>query len=304
VTELETLAAALAHRGGGAVLATLVGVDGSAYRGPGARMLAFPDGTTVGAVSGGCLEKDIVAHAESVRANGKPTLVQWDLTHDDDAPWGLGMGCNARLEALLEPCPAHPDWLAQLLEAQAARRTVVLETRTAGAPLAERSLRPAAPGERTSREGGLLREVIPPPLRVVAFGDGADTGPLTVLATAVGWQAVAVRKDEATPALDARSAAVVMTHHYPRDLALLAALLPSAAGYVGVLGPRARTERLLAELGSPAGADPRVRGPVGLDIGAETPHEIALAVLAEVRAVFAGRAGGPLQHRLGPIHDR
>jgi xanthine dehydrogenase accessory factor len=309
VTELESLLSALANSGGGAVLATLVRVDGSAYRGPGARMLVRSDGTSVGAISGGCLEKDVAAHAEQVRSAAKPRLVTYDLTAEDDKPWGLGMGCNAVLDVLLEPCRGVPDWLSALAKAESARQTVVLTTSISGAKLGDRALREAKNGERTRAEGGVLHEVLQPPIALVVCGDGPDTIPLLALAGPLGWHVRSVRKEEQLGSLDLRTAAIVMTHNYDRDLDLLGRLLISEAGYVGVLGPRTRTERLLADLGT-RGAKPttaqlaRLHAPVGLDIGAETPNEIALAVTAEVQAAFAARAGGPLQGRKGPIHDR
>jgi xanthine/CO dehydrogenase XdhC/CoxF family maturation factor len=108
-------------------------------------------------------------------------------------------------------------------------------------------------------------------------------------------------------AVDRTTAALVMTHHYLHDRALLGWLLPSPAWYVGVLGPKQRTEDLLADLGS-EGVVPseperaRLYGPAGLDIGAEGPEEIALALLGEIRAVQADRRGGLLRDRKGPIH--
>ena len=116
MTELARVIAAIASSvagGGVPVLATLLRVDGSAYRGTGARMVVLPDDTTVGAISGGCLEKDVTAHAAGLRGGTASRVVTWDLTGDDDAPWGLGMGCHARLDVLLEPCPGGvPDYLA------------------------------------------------------------------------------------------------------------------------------------------------------------------------------------------------
>ena len=129
MTELETIAAALGPAGGGvAVLATLVQVDGSAYRGPGARLVVRPDGTAVGAISGGCLEKDLLAHAESVRSSLAAKLVSYDLSRDDDAAWGLNMGCNAKLDVLLEPCSGVPDHLAAALDAERRRDGAVIAT--------------------------------------------------------------------------------------------------------------------------------------------------------------------------------
>jgi xanthine/CO dehydrogenase XdhC/CoxF family maturation factor len=309
MTELESLIAALAHSGGGAVLATLVRVDGSAYRGPGARMVVRKDGTSVGAISGGCLEKDVAAHAEQVRGSAKPRLVTYDLTAEDDKPWGLGMGCNAVLDVLLEPCAGVPDWLSSLANAESARQTVVLTTCITGARLGERALRAASNGERTRAEGSVLHEVRQPPIALVVCGDGPDAEPLLAMAEQMGWHAKAVRKDSPLGEVDKRTAAIVMTHNYGRDLDLLGQLLPSTAGYVGVLGPRSRTDRLLKELAQ-RGVAPtksqlaRLHAPVGLDIGAERPNEIALAVMAEVQAAFSSRAGGPLMARKGPIHDR
>ena len=152
-------------------------------------------------------------------------------------------------------------------------------------------------------------EFIARPIALVLCGDGADVMPLLQLADSLGWQTRRVGKDDALGTLDDRTAAVVMTHNYARDLELLGALLASRVRYVGVLGPRRRTERLLADLakfGRGAGAldARRLHAPVGLDLGAESPSEIALAIAAEVRAVFSGRQGGALRDRKGPIHDR
>jgi xanthine/CO dehydrogenase XdhC/CoxF family maturation factor len=347
MTELETIAAALGPAGGGvAVLATLLQVDGSAYRGPGARMVVRPDGGTVGAISGGCLEKDIQAHAESVRAAAAPKLVSYDLTRDDDAPWGLNMGCNARLDVLLEPCPGVPDHLVAAVDAERRRDGAVIATcfaapgggpavgarlvlldedQTASGPLAAGALGGAirTDAHRVMREErsdvvtygagadrtGIFFEYIARPIALVICGDGADTAPLAALGDSLGWHVRCVARDEAPGRLDDRTAAVVMTHHYGRDRALLGTLLASRARYIGVLGPRRRTERLLDDLRAggqevAAAALRRLHAPVGLDLGAETPADVALSIAAEVRAVFSSRAGGALRDRQGPIHDR
>ncbi len=103
--------------------------------------------------------------------------------------------------------------------------------------------------------------------------------------------------------LDANTAAVVMAHSASHDRAYLHRMLDAGAGYIGVLGPRRRTVELLGDRFG--GTLPHnVHSPVGLDLGAETPDEIALAVVSEVAAVSAGRSGGMLRHRGGPIHDR
>ncbi|MBI4541488.1 MAG: XdhC family protein [Gemmatimonadetes bacterium] len=349
MTELDSLITAIAEcKTGSPVLATLMKVAGSAYRGAGARMLIRPDGTLVGAVSGGCLEKDLAAHSEQVRAAGCPKVVSYDLTQDDDAPWGLGMGCHAVLDVLLEPLaagepPAHLDFIAAQLERRepAVVATLFRAPPAAAVPVGARLMMSAdgrvqgdlvggalggsvrTDAARVLREersdavsyrieGGeaeALIEFVPQPVALVACGDGNDAPPLAALAGALGWQARIVRKDDPLGPLDDRTAVVLMTHNYARDLALLEALLPSRARYIGVLGPHSRTEQLLDDLRGSGHAPndvrlARVHAPVGLDIGAETPAEVALSIVAEIRAVFAGRQGGALRSREGPIHDR
>jgi xanthine dehydrogenase accessory factor len=102
-------------------------------------------------------------------------------------------------------------------------------------------------------------------------------------------------------AVDARKVAVVMSHSYPQDSAFLRALVGRPLRYLGVLGPRKRTDRMLSEAGLNAGE--ALHSPVGLDIGADTPEEIALAIVSEIQAVLTSRDGRMLRQRSGPIHD-
>jgi xanthine dehydrogenase accessory factor len=105
-------------------------------------------------------------------------------------------------------------------------------------------------------------------------------------------------------ALDERTMAVVMAHAATHDRAYLHAMLDAGASYIGVLGPRRRTMELLGDRSADGDLPPAVHAPVGLDLGAESPDEIALAIVAEIAAVNAGRSGGLLRDRSGPIHDR
>ena len=336
--------------GQAAVLATLVKVVGSAYRRPGATMLVAADGTAVGTISGGCLESDVRAHAERVLSAGRPSLLHYDLARDDPV-WGLGMGCKADIDVLLEPLApgALPQHLAFTRQLVRTRRYGIVATvfRAEGdaVPVGARLLLADAPDPAGDLVAGPLREailaaarealerrrdavaehrgpwgsvevlyhVVVPPIALFACG-GGDAPPLVRLAEQLGWHATQVQGDarrtglDAAPAPDARTAAVVMTHNYVRDLALLGELLPSPAGYIGILGPRARTAQLLDDLRRdgvvPTDAQlARLFAPVGLDVGAESPEEVALAIAAEVLAVFAGREGGPLRSRKGAIHD-
>lgn len=108
--------------------------------------------------------------------------------------------------------------------------------------------------------------------------------------------------------IDPRTVGVVMTHNYLQDQELLKTLLPSAVRYLGILGPKSRTERLLRELLEQGVALTennlsRLYAPIGVDIGADNPEEIALAIMAETRAVLANRSGGLLRERKGSIHE-
>lgn len=203
-----------------------------------------------------------------------------------------------------------------------------LATACAAAIAAERSSHRSVPLAGGSAEAFI--EYIAPPLSLLVFGAGPDAVPLVRLAKELGWHVTvldgraAYLTRESFPLADElvlahpgeirdrftvprRSAAVVMTHNFNNDAALVGALLQSAASFVGLLGPRAKTELLLAHIAE-EGIIPteeeiaRLHAPVGLDIGAETPEEIALAIVAEIQASLHDREGTPLRRREGPIH--
>ncbi|MEH2448051.1 MAG: XdhC family protein [Nostoc sp.] len=174
-------------------------------------------------------------------------------------------------------------------------------------------------------------EVIHPPTSLVIFGAGYDAVPVAQFAQALGWQVTVVdcRANEATRSrfpmacdvilsrreilkrqvfIDAYTVAVVMTHNYLDDLEILKMLLPSPARYIGVLGPKARTERLIEDLrlqGIVYTTEQlkRLHGPIGIDIGADTPEGIAIAIIAEIQAVLTNRSGNFLRNRNQPIHQ-
>jgi xanthine/CO dehydrogenase XdhC/CoxF family maturation factor len=176
----------------------------------------------------------------------------------------------------------------------------------------------------------VFRQTILPPVALVVFGAGDDAQPLVRFATALGWQVTVVdpRSALATPerfpeadttviarpeelparvVLGVDSLAVIMTHHYRHDLPLLRTLLPRPLAYLGLLGPRKRAEKIISDLAADGFAvtpemRARLHAPVGLDLGAESPAEVALAILAEMQAVLSGRDSRPLRNRDLPIH--
>jgi xanthine/CO dehydrogenase XdhC/CoxF family maturation factor len=186
-----------------------------------------------------------------------------------------------------------------------------------------------------SRDGATidaLLEWVQPPMSLVIFGAGWDAIPLANAGKALGWRVIVVDRraghakaerfasadevivcdpDEtrARVPIDSRTAAVLMTHQYPDDLGYLKVLLQTQASYIGMLGPAKRRDRLLRDLKEVENFEPpaedwaRVKGPVGLDIGAENAPEIAAAIVAEILADRTGREGGVLSQRNAPIHD-
>ena len=173
----------------------------------------------------------------------------------------------------------------------------------------------------------LFVETLPPAIRLVIFGAGDDAVPLAHLASYLGWRVSVVdgrshyAKPEKFPSADAvivREAgepivgffdrwtvAVLMTHSYSQDLDLLQQLASQFPAYLGILGPRKRTVQLLEDAGlDSAQLAPALHSPMGLDIGADGPEQVAIAVIAEVQAFLNGRAGGQLRNRHGSIHAR
>ncbi|QUV85899.1 XdhC family protein [Chloracidobacterium aggregatum] len=350
-------------------LATVVSVTGSFYRRPGARMLIAETGETVGNISGGCLEPDLIERAQAILASGKAQLVSYDL-HDvaTDTTWGPALGCEGETLIYIEPFHAHqPDHPLDLLalirttgEDAALAHIFQAEGRFAGRVgfrLLHTANTPEADGapveqadwlrqlhlelrtclaERRSRQmtyttaQGSLRafvEFLPAPLQLTILGAGDDALPLAQLADRLGWYVTVAdwRPALATPErfptarqvlvvptvndlpLRAQDHVVVMTHHYPSDKAIVRRLAAVQPRYVGLLGPRRRTERMLAELadeGCPVAPEivEAWHFPVGLDLGAETPVEVAVSIVAEILAV-ANRCNGQfLRHRQAPIH--
>lgn len=369
VSEIADVLAAiesLAARGERMALATIVAVRGSTYRRPGARLLVPQEGAPVGNISGGCLEGDVADMARVVMHEGRARLAGWDLTADDDAVWGLGLGCNGAIEVFIEPAERAAEVAGALRMALEEERPICVVTvvesgddaivpgarivvRPGGEPegslgaagvdaealAAARGLLETERSEVRTFAGGVRAfvEVLEPPVRLVICGAGHDAIPLVRAASVLGWRTVVVDDREAfltrdrfpeaggfvhvnapeeaakAAEVDGRTFVVVMTHNFLRDKAYLRTLLGSPAAYVGMLGPAARTERLMMELADEGVAiDPqrrdRIHGPAGLDLGGEGPEEIAQSILAEIVAVRRGRHGGFLKERPGPIHDR
>ena len=324
-------------------LATIVAIEGSAYRRPGARMLLTTSGQRAGTISGGCLEAEVAKKCWWLTAGG-PAIQRYSSFFDDDGemPWGLG--CGGTVVVLLETGEPARQSLEALRRSVEDRRASVLVTdlreQSPGTALilndagervfsregaeelaaeAHRALR-----ERRASEGtGFCCEFLAPPPSLTVYGAGDDAQPLVEFSSALGWHvtvadgrsnlarserfpsAAAVLRMAGEVPVPAGGAAVLMTHSYEQDRVILKALLPLPLDYLGVLGPRRRTARLVSELAPELGLDPEeclghLHAPVGLDLGGHSPVTIALSIAAELQAVFAGRQ--PRKPALRPVH--
>jgi len=352
-------------------LATVVHVDGSSYRRPGARMLVTDEGQLTGAISGGCLEGDALRKALFVMNQQKSMLVTYDTMDEDDAKLGIGLGCNGIIQVLIEPIDAtsQNNPVALLRSIAGKRQNTVLATlfslqnrkeeqpgtclllkedavisSVGEASFFKEMLLADAEKAMTSQNASFKHyvsgtqnmtafiEFIQPPVSLVVIGAGNDAIPLVEMAGIVGWKTTVVdgRANYAKPGrfsgscqvllskpgnvleqltIDDQTVFVLMTHNYNYDLAMLKALLERDVVYIGSLGPKKKIDRMLKELSDEGFAitgrqRSSIYGPAGLDIAAETPQEIALSILAEIKAVLAGKQGQPLRNNADAIHPR
>lgn len=325
------------------VLATVVGVRGSTYRGLAARQLVAADGTSVGTISGGCLDADLAVVGARVRERGTAELVEFDLTADDEAIWGWGIGCNGVTQLLVEPEESALA-LARVIESAPPAIVHVLSGPELGSHIPVTTHDPEWGAEvlearadgrhrRVDRgDGRFMIEVRSGSPRLIVCGAGHDAVPLVRFASELGFEVTVVddrrqflsreRFPEAatlvhcSPAemathvpMDSSTAVVIMSHNYLRDVDFLGSLLGRPISYIGCLGPGERLERMLKDLVASGRSVQeedlgRIHGPAGIDLGADGPVEIAWSVLAEILAVRRGAGAGFLVHKKGPAELR
>jgi xanthine dehydrogenase accessory factor len=320
----ETLqqAARWREQGRRVALATVVATRRSAPRPVGSKLAVSEQGELAGSVSGGCVESDVVLAAQDVLGGGEPRLVTYGIT--DDMALGIGLPCGGEIDVFVE-------------ELRDEERPEVMLTVVAGEGTGERLHDPEL--EQAARRRGrshafalgersVFADVQAPPPRLFVYGAVDTAEALCRAAKLLGWRTVVVdaRASFATPeripsadellvlwpdeALaqvqpDVDTAVLVLTHDDKFDLPLLEAVLRTDAFYVGALGSRRNQERrrgLLLERGVDEDDLDRIAGPAGLDVGADSPAETALSMLAEILAVRAGRSGGRLKESPHRIH--
>ena len=357
-----------ARQGEETVLATVVKVEGSAYRRPGARMLIPLHGRTIGSVSGGCLEQDLAKKAWWLTDSGEPVVRRYSTgatedEDDDQSTLTFGLGCNGTVFVMLERLSAKAPSLAIELLRQvrdslqpAAMATIISTSRNTSVRVGDRVVSHASPALRnraldtsirkdlrktlTEKKSSLrlytdargevevFFEYVAAPPRLVIFGAGHDAQPLVRMSKVLGWHVSVIdsrshfARPERFPQADAvivanleacidlgpvteGAAVAVMTHSYRQDRHWLGQLLQGAPAYIGQLGPRERTDRLLTDIRQhhrALNALPQLHYPMGLDLGGDAPESVALSILAEMMAALNQRNGGMLKHRRKPIH--
>ena len=352
-------------------LATLVHLNGSSYRRPGARMIVDEEGQLTGAISGGCLEGDALRKAVFCIHTQVPKLVVYDTSDEEDATIGIQLGCSGIIQVLFEPIdetdPLNPIEL--LKKAIQKRQNTVLVTLYAPkikkGDIVGTSILLEESGEFHNNSSfqfvpeTLMQDIketlmikkssfksyqhndttfnafvsfISPPISLVIVGAGNDAIPLQSIAETLGWEVIIVdgrhtyakierfssacqiivskpEKVLQQIPIDEKTVFVLMTHNYNYDYAILKALLDKNIPYIGALGPKKKLDNMITDLKAEnIFLNERQKnilyGPVGLELGAETPAEIALSITAEIMSVMNNKKGESLRNLVTEIHPR
>lgn len=314
------------------VLASVVALDGSSYRRPGVRMLIREDNTMVGAVSGGCVEKEVALQAQSVFKTGKSKMMTYDGRYR--------LGCEGVLYILLEEVHLQNDFEEAFFECLKLRESFKVSSKykkEAGVFMGLGS-KVVIKGDyfHLSQRDEMLNllefhQTMSPRFKLIIIGAEHDAVQLCQYAALTGWEVTVVAGNSepkkidnfkgaetlvtTTPealdvdVIDNQTAIVLMTHNFAYDLRYLVALRHTNPNYIGLLGPSKRREDLLTQFLEycPDISDDfldLIHGPAGLDIGSETPQEIAISIVSEILAYTRCRSGVQLSTRVGAIHSQ
>lgn len=352
-------------------LATLVHLNGSSYRRPGARMIVDEEGQLTGAISGGCLEGDALRKAVFCIHTQTPKLVVYDTSDEEDATIGIQLGCSGIIQVLFEPIDEHNPlnpiellkktihkrqntvlvtlYASQIKKGDTVGTSMLLEDsgefhnnstfQFVPEPLMQ-DIKETLTVKKSSFKSyqqndntfNAFLSFISPPISLVIVGAGNDAIPLQSIAETLGWEVtivdgrhtyakierfssacqIIVSKPEQVLQqipIDDKTVFVLMTHNYNYDYAILKALLGKNIPYIGALGPKKKLDNMINDLKAEniilnEKQKNILYGPVGLELGAETPAEIALSITAEIMSVMNNKKGGSLRNLLTEIHPR
>ncbi|NER11860.1 XshC-Cox1-family protein [Leptobacterium flavescens] len=319
-----------------AVLATVVDLDGSSYRRPGVRMLIQENGKMIGAVSGGCVEKEVLRQSQEVFKTGHSKLMTYDGRYR--------LGCEGILYILIEPFQPETALIEAFHKCIEERRSFEVISRykkkegiepglgseirfseKESFPFSGTTVTPEAEGSLS-----VFSQEMPPCFKLVIVGAEHDAVQLCLFASFSGWEVSVISSpsDPKTLAnfpgatkiysvaaeemdvslIDGQTAVVLMTHNFANDLKYLLRFKDTDPAYIGLLGPAHRREKLLNQFLEycPEISDQfldRIHGPAGINIGAETPQEIAVSIIAEILSVVREQEPMPLHKKMGGIHS-
>lgn len=309
------------------VLATVVALEGSSYRKPGVRMLLLESGKMIGAVSGGCVEKEILIQAKTVFEISIPKIMTYDGRYR--------LGCEGVLYLLLEPFNLNTIFIETFSTAIINRESYKISSFFKREEIKEIGLGtrvqfqnitlPVSLKHAINTELKVFEERMSPCFRLVLLGSEHDAVILCSMAAMMGWEVVVIAHpleekeaadfpgvtdfqfcapDAYKPIdIDSQTAVVLMNHSYSKDLLFLNALKNTKPAYIGILGPTSRRAKLLNDL---IERNPDINeafmntiyGPSGLNIGSITPQEIAISILAEILAVIRNETPISLKNKL------
>jgi xanthine dehydrogenase accessory factor len=322
-----------------AAVATVVATRKSSPRPVGSKLIVTRDGKLEGSVSGGCVESDVFIAAQEVMDSGTPRLLTYGIT--DDMAFEVGLPCGGEIDVFVEPLRERVDEHDRAVlftviggDALGAKLLVRADGSAEGdapaelATLATEALRRGRSHTIEHEGRTIFADVFGPPPCLFVYGAVDTAESLCRAAKLLGWSTVVAdarprfATKERVPSADTllvewpenalerqppdtATAILVLTHDDKFDLPMLTAAVKTDAFYIGALGSRRNQERrreLLREAGLTDDELERISGPAGLDIGAESPAETALSMLAEALAVRAGRTGGRLKDAAHRIH--
>ncbi|AXT21167.1 XdhC/CoxI family protein [Flavobacteriaceae bacterium AU392] len=315
------------------VLATVVALDGSSYRRPGVRMLILENGKMIGAVSGGCVEKEVLLQSESVFKTGVSKIMTYDGRYR--------LGCEGILYILIEQFEVKTDFFEAFQLALKDRikfniQSCYIKEEGSNSALGSEVVFKnkifliSNRIENTKTDISVFKQELPPCFKLMIIGAEHDAVLLCQFANLNGWEVTIVSgpleqktiKDFPGAAkfysvvadmmdvskIDDQTAIVLMTHNYASDLKYLIHLKNTKPAYLGILGANKRREQLLSQFIEyyPEIDDvflDCIYAPAGIDIGAETPQEIAVSIISEILSVIRNKKPISLRDKSGGIHD-
>jgi xanthine/CO dehydrogenase XdhC/CoxF family maturation factor len=278
-------------------------------------MLIRHDGKFWGVLSAGCLEQDVVRHAKQVIRTGYAKKLHYDLTSEMEPIIGFGNACESRIQILIEPCTSQYTWVQKVLAILSDNKPLVMKTKLSPKKIVVHSFHKIKKKLPTfvlfNEKTKTFTEVLSPVPKLLILGAGADAISLAKIFLDLEWEVIAwddrkslskqsfwikssipvlqfhhTQLGKKNKLIDFRKQcqgayAVVMTHHFERDVALLQHFQDFEFPYLGLMGTEERSKKCFARL-DPTYSKKNISTPVGLSIGAELPAEIAISIAAEI----------------------